>query len=118
MFAAIIEVHLGKYGMMLLDFYMAHRVIINFIVVGYGLILILAHRNFKQVAKILKQKMKKEDLDIDEMLNLLKKDQGFWDALKKELKIPIITARSSFLLYSLTKANVIKIMRKKTGLIK
>ena len=118
MFQAIIEVHLGKYGMMLLDFYMVHQVIINFLVAGYGLILILAHRNFKHVSSILRQKMKKEDLDIDEMLNILKKDQGFWETLKKELKIPIITARSSFLLYSLTKANVIKIMRKKTGLIK
>lgn len=118
MFAAIIEVHLGKYGMMLLDFYMVHQVIINFVVAGYGLILILAHRNFKQVASLLKEKMKKEGLDSDEILSLLNKDPGFWDTLKKELKIPIITARSSFLLYSLTKANVIKIMSKKTGLIK
>ena len=118
MFAAIIEVHLGKYGMMLLDFYMVHQVIINFLVAGYGLILILAHRNFKRVAGILKQKMTKDGLDTDEILDLLNQDQGYWDTLKKELKIPIITARSSFLLYSLTKANVIKIMRKKTGLIK
>ena len=115
MFAQIVQTHLGKYSMMLLDFYLAHHIVFNLLVLGYGVVLIVAHRNFERVSEKILQKMKNESLAINSAYRALKEERVFWESLKSELKIPIIAGRSSFLFRSFTADNVIAIMKKREG---
>ena len=115
MFAKIIEIHLGKYGSLLLDFLLANYIAFNLLILGYGLVLIVAYRNFTFVSETLIQKMETENLTMEDVSDMLKRDRNYWNSLKSQLKIPIITGRSSFLLYSLTAENVITVMQKRIG---
>jgi len=55
MFAEIIKNLLGPWGMKVLDFYLAHQLIINLIVIAYAITMIVIRRNRKKKAEEISQ---------------------------------------------------------------
>ena len=61
MFLEISRNILGKWGAVVLDFYLAHQVILNLIIIAYGITMIIIRRTRKKKAKeISQQKENKE----------------------------------------------------------
>jgi hypothetical protein len=105
---------LGEYATMAIDFYRANQVILNIVVVAYGLLLTLAHRNVVRMESYLKDQTGEKDMF--EVRTRIESGEGQpvdLDALRKKLRIPILASPFHLTFFPLTEKAILRILKKK-----
>jgi len=105
---------LGGYATRIVDFYRENQSWLNLIVLVYGILLALAHRNIQRLERQLREKTGLTDMY--KIWNLIEADEiENWDpgVLKKELKLPILASPRHFFFYPVNRDSVLRILKKK-----
>ncbi len=105
---------LGEYATRLIDFYRENQAWLNIIVLVYGILLALAHRNVKRLEALLRELAGTSDMY--HIWNLMESDEleGLdLEKFKRELRIPILASPYHFSFYTITLKSILRILRKK-----
>ncbi len=103
----------GTLARQVVDFYLKHQLLLNLIVVSYGIILIVGHRNIKKVEKMLLQRY--ESTDWEEVLAMFAGDEGIMAQVLPSVRPPFIASPYFFSLYPVRKRYIIDVIGKKHG---
>ena len=105
---------LGEYASMVIDFYRANQSWLNIIVLVYGVLLAVAHRNVVRMEHYLKK-----TVDLDDMFRVRQyiEEEGLNEELlrgiREELRIPILASPRHFSFFRLSSDSIQKILQKK-----
>ncbi|MDR1389746.1 MAG: hypothetical protein LBJ31_07190 [Treponema sp.] len=102
---------LGTYGVMILDFLLAHLAEFGVVVVLYGSMVILAHRNLEKIT------LKARELcgdsltpESDHGALVSSQNEAFWDKLAESSTFPLIALPAALLCRRSTKENLKKLL--------
>ncbi len=105
---------LGEYAGIVINFYRDNQSWLNLIVLAYGILLALAHRNVIRLELQLKDEYKQNDMY---QIRLLIESDGIeisgLERLKKNLRIPILASPYHFFFYRVSAKSILRILRKK-----
>ena len=105
---------LGEYATRLIDFYRENQAWLNIIVLAYGVLLALAHRNIKRLEAYLRELAGSSDMTHIWKLMESEELEGLdLEKFKRELRIPILASPYHFSFYTVTLKSILRILRKK-----
>lgn len=95
------------------DFYAEHQLLINLLVLGYGLLLAVAHYNLKSIHHFLLEQYETEDEE--EALTALAReiDESIIDRIKQEFPFPLISSPFRLGAYRVSRRSLITVIAKK-----
>jgi len=105
---------LGKYASSIINFYRENQTWLNIIVLTYGILLSIAHRNVKRLEHYLQELAGVGDMH--RIWNLIQEDklEGLdLENFKKDIRIPILSSPYHFYFYSVTTTSILHILQKK-----
>lgn len=113
MFEQISSQIAGPVGRAVIDFYLANHLILNSLVVLYGLILVVAHRNMKSIEQSILDSCGHGSLN-EETISFLRNQEEptYWTNLFAAVKLPIISASKSMIFHRVNRDNVISNLEK------
>ena len=110
MIFAFVRSLIGNFGRSLMDFYIQNSLIINSIVLLYGLIIFIGRRNYfvilEKLIIELKGKNPKFEKSGVKKINQKEYQSIAWDAVKKGVKFPLFTAPKK---WGLKRTTIIKL---------
>jgi hypothetical protein len=105
---------LGEYATVVINFYRENQSWLNIVVLAYGILLAMAHRNVVRLEQQLKDDYKEDDLY---QIRLQIESDGIeiedMERLKKNLRIPILASPYHFFFYRVSTNSILRILRKK-----
>ncbi len=116
MIDAFIRSILGDWGNVLLDFYIANSLWINGIILLYALLVVLAHRNYKQITSSVvlflneKYGSQLQKKGKGSLVQMVKKARIPWKVILKKSWIPFITPPGSIRLYLSNEKTIDKLL--------
>ena len=116
MIDAFIRSILGNWGNVLLDFYIANSLWINGIILLYALLVVLAHRNYKQITSSVvlflneKYGSQLQKKGKGSLVQMVKKARIPWNVILKKSWIPFITPPGSIRLYLSNEKTIDKLL--------
>lgn len=116
MIDAFIRSILGDWGNVLLDFYIANSLWINGIILLYALLVVLAHRNYKQITSSVvlflneKYGSQLQKKGKGSLVQMVKKACIPWNVILKKSWIPFITPPGSIRLYLSNEKTIDKLL--------
>lgn len=105
---------LGNFANLVISFYRDNQNWLNIIVLGYGILLTLAHRN---VVKLEQKLMEITGIRDMYAIRMNIESEGLSDkdmaSLKEEIRIPILASPYHFFFYKLSTKSILRILGKK-----
>jgi hypothetical protein len=103
----------GRLANAIVAFYLEHQHVLNAIVLGYGLILMAAHRNLRRAEAVLTARYESDDWS--ELLGRLASDPGseIDEQVSRAVRAGVIASPYFFSLYRLNRRNLISVLGKK-----
>lgn len=103
----------GPLARQIVDFYLAHQVLLNLLVVTYGVVLIVGHRNTRVIERTLHGKYGGEDWA--EILRQFARDAGAERELASRVRLAFIASPYFFALHRIRKKTIIQVVGKMNG---
>lgn len=105
---------LGDYATRLIDFYREHQSWLNLVVLAYGILLAMAHRNVIKLEALLREQTGENDMyRIRKTIESDGLEEKDLEGLRRDLRIPILASPYHFFFYSVTSKSILRILRKK-----
>lgn len=105
---------LGDFANLVISFYRENQTWLNIIVLGYGILLALAHRNVVRLEQKLIETTGIQDLYT---IRMNMESEGISDkdmaSLREEIRIPILASPYHFFFYKLSTKSILRILGKK-----
>ena len=103
----------GKLANQIIDIYLQHQLVLNTLVVAYGVLLAVAHFNLQQIQRFLLTQYETEDQE--EALEALARenDDSIVLRIKEEIRFPLIASPYFFAVHRITRRNLITVIGKK-----
>jgi hypothetical protein len=104
---------LGGWALVVINFYLAHQVLLNTILVAYGLLLGVSHYTMSTVERFLFARLKTEDGTV--VLRALAGSGGreLMQTVKANFRFPFISSGADFVLHALRRDSLIRLLGKK-----
>ncbi|TVQ26964.1 MAG: hypothetical protein EA383_03930 [Spirochaetaceae bacterium] len=107
---------LGEYAMLVVEFYRRYALVLNAIVVLFGVCLTVAHRNTLRVEAFLREHSDKNDMRaIVAELQERPLTPGELTEIRSSLRFPVISSTWHLFFYTITQDNIVKVLRRKYG---
>ena len=105
---------LGEYATAVIQFYRDNQVWLNAVVVVYGILLALAHRNVVRLEYWLRERTGSNDM-VAIRQRIEEGESGLLDIdeLRKELRVPLLASPYHLTFFSLSEKSILRILRKK-----
>lgn len=103
----------GSLAQKAVEFYLNHQLLLNLIVVAYGIVLIVGHRNVKTIENLLLQRYGHKEWD--ETLTIFAEDREIMEQITPAVTPPFMASPYFFSLYRVRRGNIISVIGKKHG---
>jgi hypothetical protein len=103
----------GKLANQIIDFYIANQVVLNTLVVAYGLLLAVAHTHLQRVERGLLAQYETEELEKALEALAQEKDETVVEKFKSEMRFPIVASPYFFGLHRVNRHTLIFVIGKK-----
>ena len=104
---------IGRYAYGLIDWYMQHQLVLNLIIVAYGLVVAVAHVNLKRIEDLLRERAGTENVPEAAAAFARGELELEMSEVKDAAILPFIASPFFFGVHGLTASNIEMVIRKK-----
>ncbi len=104
---------IGRYAYQVIDLYMQHQLVLNLIVVLYGLVVAVAHVNLKRIEALLSERAESHDVPAAAAAFARGELQLDMSEIREAAILPFIASPFFFGVHRLSEANIEMVIRKK-----
>ena len=104
---------IGRYAYQVIDLYMQHQLVLNLIVVLYGLVVAVAHVNLKRIEALLSERADSDDVPAAAAAFARGELQLDISEIREAAILPFIASPFFFGVHRLSEANIEMVIRKK-----